>query len=356
MNGVDETFVRERTVGFEQARDAALAADWEALEHESGVDGARRCAQFARLLVERPNADLRLVDGADAARARRRHDRALINVGARARPARPSEPRPGADSRSLRRAGRRRSRLRPDRSTQATAARWSEVWEFPVAPGRGWTAPEMVDHAAAGDVDLFWIVGGNFLETLPDAERSRARARASAAPHSPRHRAVVVDARRQRRRRAASCRRRRATNRKAAAPKRRPSGASSSRRRFRDGGSAARGRSGGCSAKRWRGRFPIARNYIRFDSAAAIRARNRACDSALSGHRDAGGQGRSDSVGRPRRCLPTAGLRRRTARRTSLPSRLRPERPRTSHPSRPTADDSPSASSSRRGAASSSTR
>src|SRR4029079_878085 len=54
----------------------------------------------------------------------------------------------------------------------ATAARWTDVWEFAVTPARGWTAPEMVDHAAAGDVDLFWIVGGNFLETLPDIERS----------------------------------------------------------------------------------------------------------------------------------------------------------------------------------------
>jgi predicted molibdopterin-dependent oxidoreductase YjgC len=31
----------------------------------------------------------------------------------------------------------------------------------------------MIDHAAGGDVDLFWIVGGNFLETLPDPARSR---------------------------------------------------------------------------------------------------------------------------------------------------------------------------------------
>jgi anaerobic selenocysteine-containing dehydrogenase len=31
----------------------------------------------------------------------------------------------------------------------------------------------MVDHAAAGDIDLFWLVGGNFLETLPDPARSR---------------------------------------------------------------------------------------------------------------------------------------------------------------------------------------
>jgi predicted molibdopterin-dependent oxidoreductase YjgC len=31
----------------------------------------------------------------------------------------------------------------------------------------------MIDHAARGEVDLFWIVGGNFLETLPEAAHSR---------------------------------------------------------------------------------------------------------------------------------------------------------------------------------------
>ena len=35
----------------------------------------------------------------------------------------------------------------------------------------------MVEHAANGDVDLFWMVGGNFLETLPDRERSMAALR-----------------------------------------------------------------------------------------------------------------------------------------------------------------------------------
>src|SRR6476620_2879329 len=41
MNGVDEQYVRERTVGFEQARDEALATDWQAIEHESGSTAAR---------------------------------------------------------------------------------------------------------------------------------------------------------------------------------------------------------------------------------------------------------------------------------------------------------------------------
>jgi len=54
-----------------------------------------------------------------------------------------------------------------------TAERWAGVWEFPVPSRAGWTTAEMIDASARGDVDFFWIVGGNFLETLPDAARSR---------------------------------------------------------------------------------------------------------------------------------------------------------------------------------------
>jgi predicted molibdopterin-dependent oxidoreductase YjgC len=77
----------------------------------------------------------------------------------------------------------------------ATAARWSEVWGFPVTASvgrdgaRGWTAAEMVEHSAKGEVDVFWIVGGNFLETLPDADASR---RALARPRLRIHHDIVL--------------------------------------------------------------------------------------------------------------------------------------------------------------------
>src|SRR5204862_3345787 len=46
--GVDEAFVRDHTAGFEDARDLALASDWEALERDSGATRERMQA-FARL-------------------------------------------------------------------------------------------------------------------------------------------------------------------------------------------------------------------------------------------------------------------------------------------------------------------
>jgi predicted molibdopterin-dependent oxidoreductase YjgC len=71
----------------------------------------------------------------------------------------------------------------------ATAARWSDVWEFPVPRTPGWTTTEMIQHAASGGVDVFWIVGGNFLETLPDAAQSR---RALARPRLRIHQDIVL--------------------------------------------------------------------------------------------------------------------------------------------------------------------
>jgi molybdopterin-dependent oxidoreductase alpha subunit len=51
---------------------------------------------------------------------------------------------------------------------EANAAALALMWGFavPSAPGR--TAPEMIDAAAAGELDVLWSSGGNFLEVLPD--------------------------------------------------------------------------------------------------------------------------------------------------------------------------------------------
>ena len=47
----------------------------------------------------------------------------------------------------------------------------------------------VIAHAADGDVDFFWIVGGNFLETLGDESRSRA---ALARPRLRVHQDIVL--------------------------------------------------------------------------------------------------------------------------------------------------------------------
>ena len=58
--------------------------------------------------------------------------------------------------------------------TRATAAALADQWGFPVPSRPGITAPEMVDAAAPGDLDVLWMSGGNFLDVLPDPPAVRA--------------------------------------------------------------------------------------------------------------------------------------------------------------------------------------
>jgi predicted molibdopterin-dependent oxidoreductase YjgC len=57
---------------------------------------------------------------------------------------------------------------------EENARRFSEMWGHPLTARLGLSAPEMLDAAARGDLDLFYIAGGNFVETMPDPERMRA--------------------------------------------------------------------------------------------------------------------------------------------------------------------------------------
>ncbi len=52
--------------------------------------------------------------------------------------------------------------------TPGNAAALAATWGFPVPGEPGLTAPEMVDAAGRGDLDVLWMSGGNFLDVLPD--------------------------------------------------------------------------------------------------------------------------------------------------------------------------------------------
>jgi molybdopterin-dependent oxidoreductase alpha subunit len=185
--GIDEAFVAARTLGFEEARDRALAADWDALERDSGAPRDRMEA-FAQLLIDRPNTIIvwsmgltQHVHGVETIKA-------LVNVGlARGLPGRPNRGLVPIRGHSGVQGGAEVGCV--PKVDAATAARWADVWGFPVPATPGWTTAEMIDHSAAGDVDVFWTVGGNFLETLPDAQRCR---RALERPRLRIHQDIVL--------------------------------------------------------------------------------------------------------------------------------------------------------------------
>jgi predicted molibdopterin-dependent oxidoreductase YjgC len=54
------------------------------------------------------------------------------------------------------------------------AAALAERWGVPVPDRPGLTAPEMVEAAERGDLDVLWASGGNFLDVLPDPTRVSA--------------------------------------------------------------------------------------------------------------------------------------------------------------------------------------
>ena len=176
----------------------------------------------------------------------------------------------------------------------------------------------MVDAAARGEIDVFWIVGGNFLETLPDpaaarARRSRRVAHCASTRTSCCHSTMLVEPTDT----CCSCRPRRATSRPAAAPRPRPSAASSSRPRFPAGASARRKPSGRSSARSPRASRPERARRGPLRERAGHPRRDRAGGAALrrASRRCARRATRSSGAGA--RCSPTAASRRPTARRTS---------------------------------------
>ncbi len=185
--GIDAAFVRDHTAGIDEALRQAEVGGWERIVRESGM-ARERIEQLADLLIARPKAIFvwsmgltQHAHGVDTVKA-------LVNVGlARGLPGRPGSGLVPIRGHSGVQGGAEVG-CQP-RADRATAAHWEEQWGFPVPEAAGWTATEMIAQSAAGAVNLFWIVGGNFLETLGDEGRSRAALR---RPRLRVHQDIVV--------------------------------------------------------------------------------------------------------------------------------------------------------------------
>jgi molybdopterin-dependent oxidoreductase alpha subunit len=164
--GLDREFIARATAGFEEAAAHMAAQPWELLEKESGAPRAEmeRCA---RLLAQARRGILVWSMGLTQHAHGVPTIQALVNVGL----ARGWVGRPGTGLMPIRGhsgvQGGAEVGCAPGLS-EAEAARFGEVWGFPCPTSKGYTASEMVDAAWRGALDVFWTVGGNFLETMPD--------------------------------------------------------------------------------------------------------------------------------------------------------------------------------------------
>lgn len=176
---VDEGFVRDHTEGFDELRREIETMDWAELESLAGTSRDEMHA-FAEMLSEARTAVLVWSMGVTQHRFGEDNVRAIINLGL---------------SRGY--VGRPKCGLMPIRGhsgvqggaemgaytgvlpgavvlDESSAAAFSERWGFPIDAEPGLTAPQMIDAAAAGGLDVLFSVGGNFLEVLPDPDAVRA--------------------------------------------------------------------------------------------------------------------------------------------------------------------------------------
>jgi len=175
-NWLDHSFIADHTSGFDELRAALAAQSWEQLEESSGLIRDQMLA-FAEAYAASKNAIFIWSMGLT------QHHFGVENVKAVANL---------ALARGM--LGRANAGLVPirghsgvqgaaecgsvpntfpggDAVNEDSARRFTEFWGHPVPAWPGLSAPEMLDAAGRGELDVFYIAGGNFLDTLPQPAR-----------------------------------------------------------------------------------------------------------------------------------------------------------------------------------------
>jgi len=176
---VDERFVAERTTGFDAVRDHVTSRPVAAWAELAGV-GAGAVDAFADELARAGGAVHVWSMGITQHRTSADTVRAIVNLAL----AQGGVGRDGTGLMPIR--GHSGVQGGAEMGAYATslpggvpvderhAAALAEAWGFPVPARPGLTAPEMVEAAARGDLDVLWMSGGNFLDVLPDPPRVEA--------------------------------------------------------------------------------------------------------------------------------------------------------------------------------------
>jgi molybdopterin-dependent oxidoreductase alpha subunit len=170
---VDNAFVKGHTTGFEELAKSLAEQPWEELERASGstrgemLDFAKMLAGAERAVLVWSMGITQHVHGEDNVRA-------ILNLGLSKgfvgregcglMPIRGhSGVQGGAEMGAYSTAFPGGVEIDPE-----NAGRLAETWGFEVPASPGLTAPESIDAADEGKLDVLFSVGGNFLEVMPD--------------------------------------------------------------------------------------------------------------------------------------------------------------------------------------------
>ncbi|MBD2678189.1 MULTISPECIES: FdhF/YdeP family oxidoreductase [Nostoc] len=174
-NWVDESFINLHTVGFAQLKASLESQSWEELERLSGASREEMYA-FAKMVGEANKAVFVWSMGITQHECGEDNVRSIINL---------------ALTKGF--VGREGCGLMPIRGhsgvqggaemgcyatvfpggkaiTPENAAQLSQRWGFEVPATKGLIAPEMINAAHHGQLDVLFSVGGNFLEVLPEPD------------------------------------------------------------------------------------------------------------------------------------------------------------------------------------------
>ncbi|MBI4469575.1 MAG: molybdopterin-dependent oxidoreductase, partial [Acidobacteria bacterium] len=178
IGGVDEAFVAGHTVGFEQVRARLSSQSWESLERCSG-SSETRMRRLAGDYARARSAVFVWSMGVTQHRYGVDNVRAILNLAL----ARGMLGRPNCGVMPIRgHSGVQGGgevgcvpSMFPGGApvNDENAADFTAMWGFTVPAWPGLSAAEMVESAHAGLLDLLYIVGGNFLETLPQPDYVR---------------------------------------------------------------------------------------------------------------------------------------------------------------------------------------
>lgn len=175
---LDEDFIAQHTTGFDALRSSLAAQGWEELERQSGVRREGMLA-FAEMYASSKTAVFVWSMGITHHRFGVDNVKAIANLGL---------------ARGI--VGREKCGLMPIRGHSGvqggsemgaqpkeyglgfpvgaeSAERFEGIWRFRPPTNPGMTAVGMIDAAHAGGLDVLYMAGGNFLETLPEPEYVR---------------------------------------------------------------------------------------------------------------------------------------------------------------------------------------
>lgn len=175
QGGVDDDFVRDHTTGFEALRGQTTSATWEMLERTSGAS-RESMERFAAIYRQARSAVFVWSMGITQHPFGVDNVTAIVNLAlARGMVGRPhcglmpirghSGVQGGAEVGAVPNAFPGGQPV-----DEESAKRLEELWEFPVPTTKGWNAVEMIEAAHAGELDVLYSIGGNFLETLPEPD------------------------------------------------------------------------------------------------------------------------------------------------------------------------------------------